>query len=122
VVDDAGGPDEPMDSRDDDDPEGPAVPATYRVRAGDTLYVIARRHGTSVAELVRSNAIANRHVIHAGQALTVRPGTGAWVSRTMAGRLLASYFQGPNAVARWGVSAAGNRYADQVLGHRQRFR
>lgn len=37
-------------------------------------------------------------------------------------RLLASYFQGPNAVARRGVSPAGHRYVDQVQGHRDRFR
>lgn len=37
-------------------------------------------------------------------------------------RLLGSYFQGPNAVARHGVSAAGHRYVDQVQGHRARFR
>lgn len=37
-------------------------------------------------------------------------------------RLLASYFQGPNAVARHGVSAAGHRYVDQVQAHRDGFR
>jgi len=31
---------------------------TYRVRKGDTLYTIARRHGISVAELTRANGLS----------------------------------------------------------------
>ena len=198
---------------------------THRIRPGDTLYGIARRYGTSVAELVRINGITDPNRIHVGRDLTIRPGggtpapdstsaadptptatltqaevgalldrtarahgvdpslvkavawqesrwrnhvvssagaigimqvmpaTGRWISTSLAGRtldledpednvlagvlylrylgtltgsnerrLLASYFQGPNAVARHGVSPAGHRYVEQVQGHRERFR
>jgi LysM repeat protein len=47
----------------------------YTVQAGDTLGVIARRFGTTVAELVRLNNLANPDALQVGQKLTV-PGSG----------------------------------------------
>jgi membrane-bound lytic murein transglycosylase D len=46
----------------------------YRVRPGDTLGSIARRHGTSVAALQQANRLGNRTMIRAGQILRVPPG------------------------------------------------
>jgi len=46
--------------------------ATYQVRPGDSLGVIARRYGTSVAALRSMNNL-NSDVIRVGQVLTVRP-------------------------------------------------
>lgn len=43
--------------------------ASYRVRRGDTLWEIARRHGVSVTELRRWNGIGNR--IHPGQQIRI---------------------------------------------------
>jgi LysM repeat protein len=43
----------------------------YRVKRGDTLYSIARRHGTSVRLLRRCNAIRNANWIHVGWKLRV---------------------------------------------------
>jgi membrane-bound lytic murein transglycosylase D len=49
------------------------VPATiYRVRAGDTLYVIARRHGTSVEQLKAWNNLKGS-VLSVGARLVVSP-------------------------------------------------
>jgi LysM repeat protein len=45
--------------------------AKYRVRAGDTLFRIARRHETSVNRLVRLNRIANPNLIYTGQVLCI---------------------------------------------------
>lgn len=45
-----------------------------QVEAGDTLSVIAQKHGTDVDTLVRENHIANKHLIHVGDKLIVMPG------------------------------------------------
>ncbi len=57
-------------------PSGPTT--TYLVQRGDTLGVIAARHGTTVNELVRLNGIVNPNLIYVGQVLRVPgPGTSA---------------------------------------------
>ena len=43
----------------------------YTVKKGDTLWEIARRHRTSVADLRRLNKMEHKDVIHAGMKLTV---------------------------------------------------
>jgi len=43
----------------------------YRVRPGDTMWDIARAHGTSVSELARMNNISSRRRIYPGQMLRV---------------------------------------------------
>lgn len=43
----------------------------YVVRNGDSLWRIARRHGTSVAELARWNALSQRAVLRPGQRLVI---------------------------------------------------
>jgi serine-type D-Ala-D-Ala carboxypeptidase/endopeptidase (penicillin-binding protein 4) len=52
-------------------PQRPAQASgrTYRVRAGDTLDAIARRHGTSVAAIQRANPGLNPNRIRAGQTI-----------------------------------------------------
>ena len=45
---------------------------TYTVRRGDTLSAIARRFDTTVARLVKDNAIPDPDRIYAGQKLTIR--------------------------------------------------
>jgi len=52
----------------------PDETTTYTVVPGDTLYRIAIRYGTTVAELVSLNTIANANLIFVGQVLTI-PGT-----------------------------------------------
>ncbi len=63
----AGG-EEVAETEEPDEPE-PAY-ETYRVRSGDNLTVIARRHGTTVAALKELNDLRN-DVIHPGQELLV---------------------------------------------------
>ena len=46
----------------------------YTIRRGDTLSALARKHGTTVAELARLNKIKDPNKIRAGAALTI-PGT-----------------------------------------------
>jgi cell wall-associated NlpC family hydrolase len=59
-----------------------AVPAsTYTVAAGDTLWGISQRFGTTVAELAEINHIANENLIFAGEVLTLPPGVSARVPR-----------------------------------------
>jgi LysM repeat protein len=61
--------------------------ASYTVRPGDTLSDLARRHGTTVPELARVNAIPNPDRIHVGQWLAL-PATQAAVGRAEVGSLL----------------------------------
>src|SRR5688572_18394599 len=46
----------------------------YTVRSGDTLGLIASRHGTSVASLVKANGLSNPNLIRIGQVLKVPAG------------------------------------------------
>lgn len=43
--------------------------ATYRVKNGDNLYNIAKRHGTTVAKLCKLNGISENAILHKGQVL-----------------------------------------------------
>lgn len=45
--------------------------ASYQIRAGDTLWALARRYGTSVSELARVNNIKNPDLIYAGHSLQI---------------------------------------------------
>jgi murein DD-endopeptidase MepM/ murein hydrolase activator NlpD len=45
--------------------------ATYWVRPGDTLAIIARRYGTTADALAQRNHLTNPHLIYVGQALVV---------------------------------------------------
>jgi membrane-bound lytic murein transglycosylase D len=44
---------------------------TYRVRSGDSLWSISRRHGMTVAQLARLNGISTQAVLQPGQRLQV---------------------------------------------------
>ena len=46
-------------------------PQVYTVQKGDTLSGIAKKHGTTVAELARKNNISNPDRIYAGQKITL---------------------------------------------------
>ena len=48
-----------------------ANPAVYVVRRGDTLYSVARRYGTTVNAIVRTNGLRNSNRIYVGQRLVV---------------------------------------------------
>lgn len=54
-------------------PAPPANPSqtTYTVRPGDSLYQIAIRNNTTVAELIAANSLANPNVIFSGQVLII---------------------------------------------------
>jgi cell wall-associated NlpC family hydrolase len=54
------------------EPEAPpraAQTAVYTVKAGDTLWSIARRHGTTPARIAQLNGIADEDVLQVGQTL-----------------------------------------------------
>lgn len=54
----------------------PTGGATYTVKAGDTLYSIARKYNVTVAALAKANNITNYNLIRVGQVLVI-PGTTA---------------------------------------------
>jgi LysM repeat protein len=56
----------------------------YTVRAGDTLYSIATRHGVRVADLARRNGLRDRHKLSIGQRLELPPERSARSSRPAA--------------------------------------
>lgn len=49
----------------------PATTVKYTVKAGDTLYSIARRYNTTVLAIARANNISNLNLIRPGQVLTI---------------------------------------------------
>jgi len=51
----------------------PPSAMSYRVRNGDTLYGIARRHGTTVEELIGANSLSPESRIRPGDTLTIPP-------------------------------------------------
>jgi LysM repeat protein len=57
---------------------GASVPTntSYTVRAGETLAVIARDHGTTVGAIVAANSLRDPDLIRAGQVLVIPAGTG----------------------------------------------
>ncbi|MEU8886749.1 N-acetylmuramoyl-L-alanine amidase [Streptomyces sp. NPDC048442] len=50
----------------------PSTPSTYTVRSGDTLGAIAKKHGTTVAALVRLNGIKDPDRIAVGQTIRLK--------------------------------------------------
>ena len=52
----------------------PGTGTEYTVQAGDTLYSIARRYGTTVEAIQSANGIVNPSNIQAGQKLIIPPG------------------------------------------------
>ncbi|SHE88255.1 LysM peptidoglycan-binding domain-containing protein [Alkalibacter saccharofermentans] len=54
---------------------GTTQQTTYVVKAGDTLYGIARRYGVTVTQIANANNITNINLIRVGQVLII-PGTG----------------------------------------------
>ena len=55
----------------------PSGATTYTVQRNDNLTEIAARFGTTVAELVRLNNIANPNLIYPGQVLIIRENGGS---------------------------------------------
>jgi LysM repeat protein len=53
-----------------------AAPSVITVKPGDTLWDLARAHGTSVSELQRLNGLDGSGTIYAGRTLTVSNGGG----------------------------------------------
>ena len=100
-----------------------ASTTTYRVRSGDTLGLIASRHGTSVSAVVRANGLANPNLIRIGQLLelptggatapTVRaPAGGATRHVVRAGETLSGI------AARYGIRASQIAAANGLTGDR----
>jgi membrane-bound lytic murein transglycosylase D len=57
-----------------------AAGGVYRVRAGDTLGAIAKRHGVSESALAKHNGIKNRRLIRIGQKLKIPGGSSGGTS------------------------------------------
>ncbi len=63
---------------------------TYRVRSGDSLWTISRRHGMTVSQLARLNGISTKAVLQPGQRLQVAgsaPSSGGESTVVTAGKV-----------------------------------
>lgn len=49
----------------------PAAALKYKVKAGDTLYSISKKYGTTVAKIAAANNIRSPYIIRIGQVLTI---------------------------------------------------
>lgn len=54
-----------------------ATPAYYVVLPGDTLFVIARDHGSTLEAVMAANGVRNPDVLHVGQVLVIPGANGA---------------------------------------------
>ncbi|WP_448257579.1 LysM peptidoglycan-binding domain-containing protein [Microbacterium aurum] len=52
-------------------PAPAATTTTHTIAAGDTLWAVARAHGTTVAALLAANGLADGAIIYPGQTLTI---------------------------------------------------
>lgn len=68
------------------EPRKPTPPATYTVRAGDTLYSIGWRHNLDYRDIARWNGIGSDYRIDVGQRLVLRPPQGGQVVRATPAR------------------------------------
>lgn len=59
------------------------VQVTYTVRPGDTLSVVASKHGVKVADLQRWNGISNASHVQVGQKLLIHTPTVSWTTYTV---------------------------------------
>ena len=59
------------------------TPATHTVRAGETIYAIAKQHGTTTAEILKANPGLNPARIHAGEKIRL-PGATTPSAKTSA--------------------------------------
>ncbi|MGE0113480.1 MAG: peptidoglycan DD-metalloendopeptidase family protein [Steroidobacteraceae bacterium] len=90
----------------------PVATGTYTVKAGDTLYSIARRHNVELRELVRLNGIGNDYRIYPGQVLRLSK-TTAMPGSLSPGQVI----QGTRAVTapvsniKWNWPASSSSYA-----------
>lgn len=56
-------------------PAATSAKGTHTVVAGDTLYAIARKYGTTVSALLSANGLGNGSIIYPGQSLRLAPPT-----------------------------------------------
>lgn len=74
--------------------------STHTVRAGETLFGIARQHGTTVAELERLNNMGNVNLIRPGQVLRLSAtGTTPETNRYQVTRATPGFFTAADAAA-----------------------
>ena len=91
----------------DDEPRS----SVHVVRRGDTLYSIARAHGSSVDELTRLNGLDDPSNLEIGQVLTLpgRPNAGEWDWPVPGGWLLSTFGAARRTHRHAGVDIGGHR-------------
>lgn len=98
------------------DAQPPSRPRTHVVRAGDTLWALARRYDTDVATLARLNGIPDPNLIHVGDRLSLPGGGGGGRTRPTDGAPPASTPSTGRGGGDWMRIARGEQGQSEIRG------
>jgi lipoprotein NlpD len=99
------------------EPRRPTQAEYYTVRAGDTLYSIATRHGLDYRDVARWNGIGRDYLIQPGQRLRLRPAGGSMAAAPRAPAQSPAVDATPGSLPRpppWSWPVMGGRVAGPV--------
>ncbi len=87
----------------------------YTLRAGDTLFSIARAHNTSVASLLATNDLADPNAVRVGQVLTIPSGKAAARGPADQGRARSVAYSVQPKDNLWKISRKLNVSVDELM-------
>ena len=91
---------------------------SYRIKQGDTLGAIAKRHGTSVSALMRANKLSNARALQIGQSLIIPGGSSVGQAQAVSSQAATHTVQSGDVLSkiakRYGVSVSSLMQANNL--------